>query len=313
IQIEEVLSEETKTAEDCTNDFLARLEIGNISKRELALNLTKQYEDLFYSNYLSRKTPDWFSKFVKLIIKNLADNKFKVLGKRETEYIMSLILCHDIVLTKVEQFDFIRKIGKSHYEAKNNFASYKHIDPDVFIELLGPDMKKGGMGAGLSYKGFEHTPAIYRLLYKHKSIVDFFCSVAKPGLMKMIVLNLNDTLMGHPNPPHTWAQSGMLRGPSISYTFSSLSFLNHIPEEARISEIIDMDDIAWFEYFIEKAKLNTGRGVGSAVATLEMNLESKKSNMQGTASSQANNDLDPQLDLSHRNIFGNTLKEIYNF
>lgn len=314
IKIEETLSEEINAAEADINDFLHKLETGKITKRQLDLNLLQQHTDLFHASYLNSQTSEWFSKFVKLVISSLSGNKIKVLGQRAADYIITLIYCHDIVLTKNEQFIFARKIGKSHYEAKNIFGNYKHIDPDVFIELLGPDMKKGGMGAGLSYKGFEYMSGIYRLLYNHRSIVDFFCNVAKPSLLKMIILNLNDTLMGHPNPPHTWGNSGMLTEPNVAYLFSSnLSFLRYESKQVRISDIVDMNDISWFEYFIERAKLNKGRGVASAVSTIEMNLDSKKSKMKTSTSDQTNDNLDPQLDLSHRKIFGNTLKEFYSF
>ena len=312
VQLEELVAQEIKAAEDDINKFLHNLRLGVVTKKQMSIELEKQYTNATYSNYLSRQSSEWFANFVKLVISNAAVIK-QVLGKRQADYIISLILGHDIVLTKAEQFKFTRKIGKSHYNAKNDFASYKHIDPDVFIELLGPDMQKGGMGAGLSFKGFEYTPGVYRLLYNHRKIVDFFCDIARPGLMKMIILNLNDTLVGHPNPPHTWGQSGMLKGANPNFSGGNLPFINHQPEEARISEIVNMDDIAWFEYFISRAKKNPKRGVAGAISTLEMNLNDKKSKMQASTSSQTKSDLEPKLDLSHRKIVGNSLKEVYNF
>lgn len=307
VQLEELVAQEIKATEDEINKFLYNLRLGVVTKKQMSIELEKHYTNPTYSNYLSRQSPEWFTNFVKLVISNAAVIK-QVIGKRQADYIISLIIGHDIVLTKEEQFKFTRKIGKSHFSAKNSFASYKHIDPDVFIELLGPDMKKGGMGAGLSFKGFEYTPGIYRLLYNHRKIVDFFCDIARPGLMKMIILNLNDTLVGHPNPPHTWGQSGMLKGASLGGNLH----INYQPEEARISEIVNMDDIAWFEYFISRAKKNPKRGVSGAISTLEMNLNNKKSKMQKSEAGQESNDLDPQLDLSHRIIVGSTLKEVYS-
>jgi len=74
-----------------------------------------------------------------------------------------------------------------------------------------------------------------------------------------------------------------------------------------------MDDIAWFEYFISRAKKSPKRGVSKAVAALEKNINDKKLKNQTLTSNQSSDNLDPQLDLSHRKIFGNSLKEVYNF
>ena len=167
------------------------------------------------------------------------------------------------------------------------------------------------MGAGLSFKGFEYSPGVYRLLYKHRKIVDLFCDVARPGLMKMIVLNLNAELSGNPNPPHTWSNSGMLKSGQFAYIYNTLPYLDRVDDQIKISEAVNMDDIAWFEYFISRAKKSPKRGVAAAVVALEKSLNDKKSKMQTSTIDQTSADLDPQLDLSHRKIFGNSLKEVY--
>ena len=184
-------------------------------------------------------------------------------------------------------------------------ADYKHIDPDVFIELLEPDMTKGGMGAGLSFKGFEFSPGIYKLLYNHRSIVNLFARAARPGLFKMIILNLADTLAGNV-PEYTWAASGKLREyEGVNYIFRRLPYINYIDEETTIPQIININDIEWFEYFLKMAKSSRGRGLKGAIAKLEKQITDKKG-----ASISTN---EPDLDLSHRVIFGNSLKEAYNF
>jgi len=304
------------SAEQAGNDieaFIEELNMGQITSRKLKGKIDDFKSDLSYVTYLSNQSKDWFKKLFDAVIKNITVKNFRVLGKAETAFLLSVVMSHDIALTKEEQFAFTRKFGKSDYGNKNLIANYRYIDPDVFIELIGPDLAKGGMGAGLTFKGFEHTPNVYRLLYKHRKIVDLFCDVARPGLMKMIVGNLNDTLMGHPKPQHTWAQSGKLKGTSINYYLGTLPYLDFAGEEVRISEVINMDDVAWFEYFISRAKKAPKRGVAGLVATLEMNLNDKKLKMQPTTPVQNSDDLDPQLDLSHRKIFGNSLKEVYRF
>ena len=312
-EVERLISLSAEQAGNRVEEFIERLKAGQVTSGRLRDEFEYLREDISCITYLSSQSKDWFKNFFNAVIENITIKNFKVLGKAQTSFLLSIIMSQDIVLTKEEQFAFTRKFGKSDYGNKNLIANYRYIDPDVFIELIGPDLAKGGMGAGLTFKGFEHAPNVYRLLYKHRKIVDLFCDVARPGLMKMIVGNLNDTLMGHPNPQHTWGSSGKLKAQGIDYYLGTLPYLNFAGEEVRISEVINMDDVAWFEYFISRAKKAPKRGVAGLVATLEMNLNDKKLKMQPTTPVQNSDDLNPQLDLSHRKIFGNSLKEVYKF
>ncbi len=309
LQVEEVISQNIKEAEDEINLFIEKLRLGNVTKNQLKAHIVNHIENQNYSNYLSKQSKEWFSNFVKLVINNITINSFKVLGKKEAEYLITLIMSQDIVLTREEQFKLTRKLGKSDYNSKNIIAEYDYLDPDVFIELLGPDLKKGGMGAGLSFKGFEHSTGVYKLLYKHKKVVDLFGRVAKPGLLSMIINNLSETLDGNRNPKHTWGGSGKLIGYSTPWNLDALPFAKVNREEATIPEIIDTNNIEWFEYFLNAVKLNPSRGLKKHITALENSINSRKT----TTADQVQDDLDPQLDLSHRKIFGNSLKEIYNF
>ena len=80
-----------------------------------------------------------------------------------------------------------------------------------------------------------------------------------------------------------------------------------------LAKAINMNDISWFEYFVNKAKNNPGRGLKKPIAELEKTILSKKPSTQTSVTDQVQDDLDPQLDLSHRKIFGNSLKEVYRF
>ena len=311
LQIEKIESQDIEQAGNNIEIFIEKLNLGQVTNRQLKNKIEEFKTEVSYISYLNKQSKDWFKKLFSSTMKNVISKNFKVLGKIETSFLLAIIMCHDIALTKEEQFAFTRKFGKSDYDSKNNIANYKHIDPDVFIELLGPDLEKGGMGAGLSFKGFEYSPGVYRLLYKHRKIVDLFCDVARPGLMKMIVLNLNAELVGHPNPPNTWGNSGMLKSGEFAYIYNTLPYLDRVDEQIKISEAVNMDDIAWFEYFISRAKKSPKRGVAKVVSTLEKNLNDKKLKNQTLTSNQSSDDLDPQLDLSHRKILGNSLKEVY--
>lgn len=308
LQIEEAISQNLKESEDEINAFIENLRLGNVTKNQLKKQIVNHIENQNYSVYLSKQSKKWFSNFVKLVINNITINNFNVLGKKESEYLISLIISQDILLLKQEQFKFTRKIGKSDYRSKNIIVEYDYLDPDVFIELLGPDLKKGGMGAGLSFQGFSHSIGVYKLLYKHKKVVDLFGRVAKPSLLSMIINNLSETLEGR-TPKHTWSVSGNLVGYFTPWNLDALPFVKHKMKEATIPEIINTNDIKWFEYFLESVKLNPGRGLKKHIAALEKSIN----NIKSTSTDQAQNDLDPKLDLSHRKIFGNSLKEVYKF
>ena len=312
-KIQEILAENEKAAKNDIDSFIYKLRLGVVTKKQLTTELSKQIEDQGYIGYLSRQSSEWFSNFVKMVINNISVIK-QVTGQRESDYIIALIKSHDIVLTKEEQFKFTRKIGRSHHSTKNSMASYKHIDPDVFIELFEPDMRKGGMGAGLAFKGFEFNPGVYRLLYNHRSIVNLFARAARPGLLKMTILNLADAIAGNPTPEYTWGGSGKLKVIHMNYfSLNSLPFTDFNEEETTIPQVIDLNDIEWFEYFLRMVKSSKARGLKGAISTLEMNINTKKSRIQTPTNDQENNNLDQKLDLSHRLIVGNTLKEVYRF
>jgi len=308
LQSNQIIAQNEAQASNDIEMFIENLNIGQITNSQLKKMLSRFCKDIPYVSYLSRQSKNWFSNLCKSIIKNIKN--FKVLGKSEAQFILAIIMSQDIILNKEEQLGLTDKFGKSDYSSKNDIAKYKHIDPDVFIKLIGPDLQKGGMGPGLTFKGFEYNANIYRLLYNHRKIVDLFCDVAKPGLMKMIIQNLSETLSGNPTPQHTWRHSGTLVS-SISNHYN-VPYLNSASEKIKISDAINMDDIAWFEYFISRAKTSSQRGVAKAVASLEISLNDKKSKMQLSTDNQTSDDLDPQLDLSHRRIIGNSLKEVYN-
>ena len=306
LQVEEVISQNIKEAEDEINAFIEKLRLGNVTKNQLKKQIVNHIENQNYSVYLGKQSKEWFSNFIKLIINNITIGNFKVLGKKEAEYLITLMISQNIVLTREEQFKFTRKLGKSDYRSKNIIAEYNYLDPDVFIELLGPDLKKGGMGAGLSFQGFENSIGVYKLLYKHKKIVDLFGRVAKPGLLSMIIKNISETLDGN-LIKNAWG--GKLNGYFTPWNLDALPFAKVSREESTIQEIIDTNNIEWFEYFLESVKLNPGRGLKKPVAALEKSINNKKA----TSTDQAQDDLDPQLDLNHRQIFGNSLKEVYDF
>ena len=311
IQSKENVGQDIAKAGEDIEVFIEKMNNGSVTNSQLKQKFSQFQQDISCVSYLNKQTKDWFKNFFDAVMNNITVKNIKSIGKSEARYLLAIIMSQDIELSKDTQLTFTSKLGKSDYESKRTIASYKYIDPDVFISLIGPDLKAGGMGPGLTFKGFEYTPNIYRLLYKHRKIVDLFCDVARPGLMKMIVLNLNDELMGHPNPPHTWVKSGKLKSFDSSYYQGSLPYLETSSEEIRISEAVNMNDIAWFEYFISRAKKSPKRGVANVVAKLEKNINDKKAKAQSTTT-QSSDDLDPQLDLSHRKIVGNSLKEVYN-
>ena len=75
-----------------------------------------------------------------------------------------------------------------------------------------------------------------------------------------------------------------------------------------ISQVVDLNDTAWFNYLLEeiRAKTNSGKTKKAAKLFKEFDtLMAQKNVSQEMA--------EPKLDLSHRKIFGNSLKEVYSF
>ena len=67
---------------------------NDLNKNEQINQLKKQIvnhiENQNYSVYLGKQSKEWFSNFVKLVINNITINSFKVLGKKEAEYLQAL-------------------------------------------------------------------------------------------------------------------------------------------------------------------------------------------------------------------------------
>ena len=233
-------------------------------------------------------------KFILSLLRYYTNSKRKMPAK-VSNFILTNVHYKDIVLSKQEQDNWANKIGKSHHYVKKMFSSYKHVDPDVLIKLIEPDLKKGGMGSGIVYSDFYKTYNIYNLLYKHKSVVDLFARSGKSGMMREIIKSITNSLRG---------ETVEVLNNIIPQDDGDVSDSNPVHD---LNSIIDLNNSQWFNYF-----LNTMR-TSSSIKMLrkplnELEKVMKDKGMMIDSQVEKNN-----LDLSHKIIIGKTLKEVYNF
>jgi hypothetical protein len=206
----------------------------------------------------------------------------KKLAPNSTRFINIKLYEKDIVLTKEQQLKYVSIVGKSDYKAKHVLAAYSHIDPVAFEMLVEEDMKRGGMGNGLVYRDFENVIKIYELLYKHDNVIDLFMRAAKLPLLLGITDMITQLVKG--------------ANPIASYT----NVLN-IRSDQPISDVIDINNNQWFITFLNALKSSpTYKRFHRKVERLE--IEMKIAGML---------DKKPDIDLSHRDIVGKSLKEVY--
>ena len=86
----------------------------------------------------------------------------------------------------------------------------------------------------------------------------------------------------------------------------SWSITTDSPYRKQLRDIIDVNNTEWFEYLTETARTITNSGQTKRAAKFFKELDSRMA--QKNVSQEVS---DPQLDLSHRKIVGNTLKEVY--
>lgn len=206
----------------------------------------------------------------------------KKLAPNSTRFINIKLYEKDIVLTKEQQLKYVSIIGKSDYKSKHVLAAYSHIDPVAFEMLVEEDMKRGGMGNGLVYRDFESVIKIYELLYKHDNVIDLFIRAAKLPLLVQITDMITKLVKG--------------ANPIASY----INVLN-IRSDTPISDVIDINNSQWFITFLNALKSSpVYKRFHRKVERLE--IEMKIAGML---------DKKPDIDLSHRDIVGKSLKEVY--
>lgn len=285
-----------KSAEAIFKRNLHDIEKNHITSRKISDFIESIASDHFLSRIKNSLSISDIKKFIISLLKYYTNSKRKMPAK-VSSFILSNVHHKDIVLTKQEQYNWANKIGKSHHHLKKMFSSYKHVDPDVFIKLIEPDLIKGGMGSGIVYSDFHRTYNIYSLLYKHRSIVDLFARSCKSGALRSIIKSITKSLEG---------EAVEVLNNMIPLDDSSGSDSNY-GSKHNLNSIIDLNDIQWFNYFLDTMRTSPSiKMIKKPLNELEKAMKVK--NMITDSDAEIDN-----LDLSHKIIIGKTLKEVYSF
>ena len=285
-----------KSAEAIFKRNLHDIENDYITSRKLTEFIESITRDHFLSRIKNSLSISDIKKFILSLLRYYTNSKRKMPAK-VSNFILTNVHHKDIVLSKQEQDNWANKIGKSHHYAKKMFSSYKHVDPDVFIKLIEPDLIKGGMGSGIVYSDFYVTYNIYSLLYKHKSIVDLFARSCKSGALRSIIKSITNSLEG---------ETVEVLNNTIPLDDGSRPDSNY-GSKHNLNSIIDLNDSQWFNYFLDTMRTSPSiKMIKKPLNELEKVMKVK--NMISVGGVATNN-----LDLSHKIIIGKTLKEVYSF
>ncbi len=235
--------------------------------------------------YLKSQPKEWHERLVSLIIENIKNNpKFSKLKQTILQTIIYLIDLKDIVLSEQDQRLLLKAAGNDGVL----LLPYKHMSQNVCVDFIIDILQKNDKS---TLNSIQLSTVFFENLYQSKRLLDAFIQYSDNSFFKRTVHRLVESLKGN------------------SVDLSRANFYQHTkPSKIDLSEVIDPNDDVWFNYLMEEIRTKTDSGKTKRLASLFKALERVMA--QRNVSQESG---DPELDLSHRKIFGNSLKEVYNF
>ena len=235
--------------------------------------------------FLKSQPKEWHERLINLIVENIKTNpKFSNLKSAILETIVYLINLKDIVLSEQDQ----RLLSKSTKSSSILLLPYRHISQSVSVDIIIDVLQKNVKS---SLDSIQLSSSLFENLYQSKKLLDAFVQYSSNSFFKNTVLRLIELLKGN--------KVEILRGNPYQHTDQKI---------IDISEVIDPNDNVWFNYVLEEIRTKTNAGKTKKAAKMFKEFDALIA--QRNVSQEISR---PELDLSHRKIFGNSLKEVYNF
>jgi hypothetical protein len=262
------------------NEVIKRLKIGKYGQS--ALNFNEIYHNAPVLKYFNSQPKEWHSNLIKLIIENTRSNsKFATLKKLTLATISYIVDAKDVMLNQQEQKELINAAGENAYY----LLEYKHIDANVFLSAMNEAFQskdKHAQNSAAFSKNF------YKFLYQDKKLLELFVTHSINSFFTTVLLHIIKVLKGDDQ---------------VVNVGTGLSIKNE-----NLSNIIDVNDNEWFNYFLEEVRVKTNSGKKKRAVKHFKELESL------IDIKNVNLDIDePELDSSYRKTFGNSLKKAFNF
>ena len=279
-----VKSEMFREVENAFNKAIANLE-KKTKPQDSFFNYYYMRNNGLNNDYLKSQSKEWHERLISLIIENIKINpKFAKLKLQILQTVIYLIDLKDIVLSEQDQRILSNSSGKNGVL----LLSYRHISQSVSVDIIIGVLQKNSKS---ELNSIQLSLSLFENLYQSKKLLDAFIQYSSNGFFKRTVHRLVESLKGN--------KVDLLRGNYYQHTEIS---------KIDLSEVIDPNDNVWHSYLLEEIRTKTDSGKTKKAVKLfkEFNTLMAQKNINQEIS-------EPELDLSHRKIFGNSLKEVYSF
>ena len=267
------------------NKLIANLEKKTKTQSGL-LNYHAIYHNASKKRYFESQPKEWHERFVSLIIENVKFNpKFAKLKEGTCKIINYSINLKDIRLSDQDMSLILAASGNKAFW----FIEYEYMSQSVYSSFLTSSFQNK---ANNILNACQLSAKFFKNLYKDKQLLDTFIQYSDNGFFKRTLDRLISPIRGQVCPLGLGA-----------YNLGS----NEITK-IDLSQVIDPNDIEWFNYLLEEIRTKTDSGktkkAGKLFKEFDTLMAQKNVSQEGEES---------ELDLSHRKIFGNSLKEVYSF
>ena len=267
--------------------------INNLEKKTKPQGELLDYHKIHYSAskklYFASQEKPWYERLYRLIIENVKTNpKFAKLKKGTVMMINYLLNTCDIEISEQDQRLLLKVAGRNAYW----FLDYKYMSQSVYSGFLTSAFQNKDKSM---LNTQQLSVNLFKSLYDNKRLLDLFIQYSDNSFFKKTLDRLIVPLKGQACPLKVEA-----------YNLYNNSEFNDTSID--ITQVIDPNDNEWFNYLLEEVRTKTNSGKTKKAAKLFKEFDALMAQRNVNKETQ-----EPELDLSHRKIIGNSLKEVYSF
>jgi hypothetical protein len=278
------LSQIKQKTEKYFNNKLKKLE------QNKATNSTLNFNDIHvphseHHRYYTLQPSEWRRNIIRLYFQNIDQNpKLQKLNSNSLSVILWTLELDDTVLSPADYEKLI--------VASGNLLSYVLQIPNMDLRVYSKFAKNALINnVGKNFQAsLPYSKNFFKFIYQDRSLLDTFIEYSNNQTFNHVMNYIVENFKGN-------------SGARINSAWC------HWTKEPRepISNLIDFNDIQWLNYLVASIRTKTNEGKSKKAGAVFKELESL------VAAKDVSQDVDPQLDLSHRRIFGSTLREVYSF
>jgi hypothetical protein len=248
------------------------------------LDYQKIFNDASKKLYFISQTESWYERLYNLILENVKSNpKFAKLKQGTVTIINYLLNLLNIKISEQDQRLLLKVSGNNAYW----LLDYKYMSQSVYSSFL-ISVFQNNIKSILN--SCVLTANFFKNLYNDKQLLDSFIQHSDNGFFKKTLNRL----------------IAPLRGQICPLRIDAYNFYQNNSSSIDISQVIDLNNTEWFNYLLEEIRTKTNSGKTKSAEKLFKEFGSLM--VQRNASKEVQKS---KLDLSHRKIIGNSLKEVY--